>query len=133
MIEMLILTRLSQRLRYNKMSPSSPEQKSNQKRFKKAIRNFMNRNKKYLVGKSVPERMSLDVMIEILDLLKSPGGMRANVAAPIGKSNDPYYQTHYRKECVWRYMVVVSVQKNQNSDELTSVILAQVDMSARAM
>ena len=75
----------------NKISPSSPEQKSTQKRFKKANRDFMNRNKKYLVGKSVPKRMSLDVMIEILDLLKSPGGMRANLAAPIGKYNDPYY------------------------------------------
>ena len=76
--------------------------------------------------------MSLDVMTEILDLLKSPGGMRANVAAPIGKSNDPYYQTHYWKDFVWKYMIVVAVQRNQDTGELTSVILAPVDISQPA-
>ena len=95
---------------------------------------FVNQNKKYLAGKSVPvpERMSLDVMIEILDLLKSPGGMRASVAAPIGTSNDPYYQTLYWKDFVWRYMIVVSVQRNKGTGELTSVILAPVDIIQRA-
>ena len=116
----------------NKMAPCSPEQIGNQNRFKKAVYDFMKRNRKFVIGTFDLDRISLEAMMEILDVLREPAEKRACEPAPIGKSNDPYYQSDDWQNYVWRYIVLISVHTDLTTGELVSVLLAPVDLRDRA-
>ena len=115
----------------NKTTPCRPDQIGNQKRFKRAVYDFINRNKKVLIGFDM-DRVSLEVMMEILDVLRELAEKRACEPTPIGKSNDPYYQSDYWKNYVWRYIVLISLHTNITTGKLVSVLLAPVDLRDRA-
>ena len=77
--------------------------------------------------------MSLEVMMEILDVLRELAEKRACEPAPIGKSNGPYYQSDYWENYVWtRYILLISLHTDITTGELVSVLLAPVGLRDRA-
>ena len=90
----------------NPLVPCSAKQENDGKAFKKSIHNFVHRNPKYFQGSSKKDAMSLELVVEILDLLMRPPADRTD-DAPIGASNNVYYSTSTWKNYVWKYVVVV--------------------------
>ena len=99
--------------------PCSDEQIAAPNEFKTAVFNFMRRNTKYLQSSQGLE-MTLDIMLEILELLKSISQERSNVAST-GKSEHLYYKMSGWKDYVWKYIVLVDHDFSAVSGHFTQV------------
>ena len=74
--------------------------------------------------------MTLDIMLEILELLKTIPQERINVA-PTGNSEYLYYKTSGWKDYVWKYIVLVDHDFSAVSGHFTSILLEPIDVAAR--
>ena len=79
----------------------------------------MRNNAKYLQSSQGLE-MTLDIMLEILELLKTISQERSNVA-PTGKSEHLYYKMSGWKDYVWKYIVLVDHDFSAVSGHFTQV------------
>ena len=75
--------------------------------------------------------MTLDVMLEILELLRTAPHERTNVA-PTGKSDHHYYTTSGWKDYVWKYIVLVDHDFYPSSGHFTSILLEPTDVASWA-
>ena len=71
----------------NPLVPCSKKQETDGQAFKRSVYDFVQRNPKYFQGSSKNETMSLELVVEILDLLMQPLANRTG-DAPTGASND---------------------------------------------
>ena len=113
----------------NKGTTCSPEQRANQHQFKRAVYDFMTRNKKLLVGDDQLDVMTLDVINELLTLLKERTDLRMG-EAPVGESDRPYYQYDYWKNYLWKYIHVVAITRSPTPHQSLVYCLSQL-MHAR--
>ena len=74
--------------------PCSTDQRANIKQFKSLIYGFYRNNPKICQGRSKKKAMSIEVLLEILELLAHDPDSRNNVPAPMGASGDDYYTTY---------------------------------------
>jgi len=85
---------------------ASDEQRQDPSRFKQSVRDFIRRNPQYSLDRK-RNPMKMDVVLELLDLLKTnPLGRDCN--APVGKSQNWYYYTEGWKHYVWKSLWVSS-------------------------
>ena len=75
----------------NPNAPCSDRQIAATEEFNHAIHQFLKRKSKYLKPSHEIE-MTLDIVLEILELLTSSHEEKGNVA-PTGKSDHPFYKT----------------------------------------
>ena len=104
--------------------PCSDEQIAATKEFKRAVFNFLFYNAKYLKPSHELE-MTLDIILEILELLKASPQERSNVA-PTGNSDHPYYTISGWKHYVWKYIVLVDHDFSSISGHFTSILLEPI-------
>ena len=90
----------------------------------------MRRNAKYLQSSQGLE-MILDIMLEILELLKTIPQERSNIA-PTGNSEHLYYKTSGWKDYVSKYTFLVDHDFSSVSGHFTSILLEPIDVAARA-
>ena len=81
---------------------ATPHQKDNPVQFKRAVQQFKGRNRKFLAN-APPDQMTVDVLLEILELLRTPPHRRTD-KAPVGTSESPYYKTEGWTMYLWRFM-----------------------------
>ena len=111
--------------------PCSEERMDSPNKFKNAIFDYMRRHEKYLHS-SQGRDMTLDVMLEILELLKTAPQERSNVA-PTGKSDHYYYKTSGWKDYVWKYIVLVDHDFYAASGHFTSILLESIGVATRTI
>ena len=109
--------------------PCSDEQIAAPHEFKSAIFDFLCRNTKFLQPSHELE-MTLDIMLEILELLKTIPQEKSNVA-PTGNSDHPYYKTSGWND-VWKYMFLVDHDFSPISGHFNSILLEPIDVADRA-
>ena len=76
----------------NLLVPCSPKQETDGQAFRRSVYNCVQPNPKYIQGSSKNEPMSLELVVEILDLLMQPLANRTG-DDPTGASNNFYYTT----------------------------------------
>ena len=110
--------------------PCSDEQIDSPNKFKNAVFDFMRRHEKYLHSSQGLD-MTLDIMLEILELLKTSPQERSTVA-PTGNSDHLYYKMSSWKDYVWKYIVLVDHDFSAASGHFTSILLEPIDVAAWA-
>ena len=118
---MLLLTKKVEATRYQKDNPA---------KFKKAVQQFKDRNRKFFAN-APPDQMTVDVLLEILDLLRTPPHRRTD-EAPVGASDSPYYKTEGWTMYLWRFMWLHSHDYNAETGQFTYIIFFPIDVFARA-
>ena len=109
--------------------PCSDQQIESPNKFKHVVFDYMRRNAKYLQS-SQGLCMTLDIMLEILELLRTSPQDRSNVA-PTGNSDHLYYNRPGWKQ-VWKYIVLVDHDFSAVSGHFTSILLEPIDVVARS-
>ena len=115
----------------NPLVPCSEKQETDGQAFKRSVYDFVQRNPKYFQGSSKNETMSLELVVEILDLLMQPLANRTG-DAPTGASNDFYYTTSTWKNYMWKYIVILSHGFDKSTGEFNNILFAPVDAHERA-
>ena len=109
--------------------PCSDKQIESPNKFKNVVFDYMRRNAKYLHS-SQGLCMTLDIMLEILELLRTSPQDRSNVA-PTGKSDHLYYKRPGWKH-VWNYIVLADHDFSAISGHFTSILLEPIDIGGRS-
>ena len=81
---------------------ATPHQKDNPDQFKKAVQQYKDRNRKFVEGVP-PAQMTVNVLLEVLELLKTPPHLRTE-KAPFGDSELPYFKSDGWTMHLWKYL-----------------------------
>ena len=110
--------------------PCSEYQLRHQSRLRQSIYDFTRNTPKFLKGDMATDSMSLEVIYELLMLLKAPLEQRSE-KAPTGESNHSYFKSIYWTRYLWKYIQVLKVTKSSKGDILT-ILFAPIDLKRRA-
>ena len=109
---------------------SSEEQRQDPSRFKNSVRQFIHRNPQFCVDRK-RHPMKMDVILELLDLLKT-NPLERDCDAPVGRSHNWYYYTEGWKHYVWKSLWVSSHDYSKDSGSFTSILLHPLDVVERS-
>ena len=83
-----------------------------------------------LVG-SVEDVVTVDVVLEVLELLKTPPSQRT-AEAPVGASQASYFESAGWKKYLWKSLWVHSHDYDYTTGKFTSIIMFPIDVIDRA-
>ena len=109
---------------------ASDEQRQNPSRFKLSVRKFIQRNPQFCLDRK-QNPMKMDIVLEILDLLKT-NPLERDCNAPVGKSQNWYYYSKGWKHYVWKSLWVSSHDYSKDTGSFTSILLHPLDVVQRS-
>ena len=109
---------------------ASDLQKKNPKKFKASLCNLARNHAKLMVG-AVEDVVTVDVVLEVLDLLKTPPTERTS-EAPVGASCASYFDSAAWKKYLWKSLWVHSHDYDYTTGKFTSIIVFPLDVLDRA-
>ena len=110
--------------------PCSQKQKDNYRSFKRSVIQFHERNPQYYGGYARQEPMMLELLLEVVEILKDTSD-RSNCAPPTGASGDSYYTSANWRNYVWPHIVVMDCDHDPKTGKFTSILLTTTDVYLR--
>ena len=111
--------------------PCSEKQKNNELAFKKTVFNFRDRNPRYSDGHTPKGTMSLELLLEVIDILRDPHD-RSDRPPSTGSSGDNSYTSANWKNFVWPHIVVINCDYNSDTGKMTNVLFTTTYVHLRA-